>query len=365
MATERVMNGLANFGGHMEQFFGAKKQANNPVTGSPAKARAKSSSAAGGDGMDTSVDPPLSKEQMTWVGDAVGSAFNAFGAHVDERFKMVEDANAEREKETKWLREQLEKIKAEMKEFCGNAGAQAGTAADTMNEIKNQIAALEKIHADAAAALPGPPGIPSGSVAGHQPHLAEHQPLLARPRTQGRSSGNDWLDDIIPENRRYARIGNLGWDAESDVLLPRAKEMLEKAGIPATDYDCMSAVRTKGSVVSLTFKEASKLQDARRQMRCIGHTYEGLNGAVWLDVEKSRRELAPARLIHKATDMITDLEAAREDKKPVEKIMNGKQIKVGGILAAWSFRGALQVSRFAEGRYSEEERQQVLAFAEG
>ena len=178
-----------------------------------------------------------------------------------------------------------------------------------------------------------------------------------------RSSGGH-LDEIPPEKRPYARIGNLGWDPDSQLLLTRATDVLEQAGVEKKDYSCLAAVRTKGSIVSLTFQDPRKLQDAKRRIRTLGIKQDGLDKPVWLDVEKSFQELKPARVINRAHDLIEDLESRRDDPQAVEKIMNGKQINLGGKIVAWSFRGALTWANIGIKRYSEEERQQVTAFAE-
>jgi len=172
-------------------------------------------------------------------------------------------------------------------------------------------------------------------------------PAPATPSSDAstKSSAGDWVAEIPYEQPPYARIGNLGWDAEPSVLLPRAKEVLEKCGIQPSDYKCLSAVREKGSVVGLTFTSPARLQQAKREVAALNHTCAGMTKPVWLNVEKSRAELAPARLIHRATDMLTEVESTKPDPKAVEKILNGKQIKIDHKMIAWSFQGRLQWSK--------------------
>ena len=76
---------LEQFGESMEKFFGGRRLVPNPVTGSPAKAKLREES--------TDAEAPLSRDQMSFVGNAVGKAMSAFGKEVDSRFLAVEKAN--------------------------------------------------------------------------------------------------------------------------------------------------------------------------------------------------------------------------------------------------------------------------------
>ena len=84
---------------------------------------------------------------------------------------------------------------------------------------------------------------------------------------------------------------------------------------------------------------------------------------VWLDVEKSSAELAPAMLIHRASDMLIEIETSNPGGGNIAKIMNGKQIKLDRQLLAWSFHGELRWAALAMGRYTQEQRDQVIGFA--
>ncbi len=114
----------------------------------------------------------------------------------------------------------------------------------------------------------------------------------------------------------------------------------------------------------MTFDTSELLQEAKRKVRHAEITLDICTKPVWLDIEKTRTELRPARIIHRATEMLEEIESLKVEKITIEKFINGKQIKSQGKMLAWSFHGALQYSAYARQRYSEEERQQVVAFAE-
>ena len=61
--------------------------------------------------------------------------------------------------------------------------------------------------------------------------------------------------------------------------------------------------------------------------------------------------------------MLIEIESTREGGCEVQKISNGKQIKLDGRLLAWSFHAELRWAALAMGRYSLEQRDQVVGFA--
>eukprot|EP00973_Karenia_brevis_P088935 12334870-Karenia_brevis.AAC.1 len=63
---------------------------------------------------------------------------------------------------------------------------------------------------------------------------------------------------------------------------------------------------------------------------CVDVPEAKKHDVVWLDRAKTRQELRPARLIHRIGDYLADVECEKNSSLNVEKIMNGKYIKVGG-----------------------------------
>lgn len=60
-----------------------------PIARSPVKSKSRGDEAH-------EAEPPFSKEQISWVGDAVGAAFNAYGNHCASRFSLLEAENTKR-----------------------------------------------------------------------------------------------------------------------------------------------------------------------------------------------------------------------------------------------------------------------------
>ena len=134
------------------------------------------------------------------------------------------------------------------------------------------------------------------------------------------------------EKRVLAKIGNLGWNDKPDVILARAREVLQAAEIPDTDFSGLSAPRREGSQAELCFKSPEVLQKARLHVRALRKSFDTTpNGkTVWLDVLKDRAELRPARIVHRAFDMIEEMEAKMQPPLKLEKRLDGKYIKAEG-----------------------------------
>ena len=75
-------------------------------------------------------------------------------------------------------------------------------------------------------------------------------------------------------------------------------------------------------------------------------------------------EKRPARLIHRAAEIMTEFEQEQTEPLTIEKQINGKRILLNGKMVAWTLSGNISFSRFLRDRYSEEAIQQIQAFAE-
>ena len=242
-------------------------------------------------------------------------------------------------------------------------GASQGVQ-DRMTQLEAVVTSLQE-----SAVPPGLPR-PLDANATSQAGSGTHSRSNVRPGHQvhtttengARSQDDDWLGQIPLSERKYARMGNLGWDAPADQVLVQAKKVLEDAGVNKDDFSCLSAARDKGSIVSLTFNSAELLQDTKRKIRSLKIKAPGCEIFVWLDVEKSRNELRPARLIHRGAEALSNQEDNMSEPLEVTKRMNGKQIKVGNRLAMWTLYGKLQWSKWAQNRYGEEDIEAMSAF---
>eukprot|EP00973_Karenia_brevis_P013145 1783590-Karenia_brevis.AAC.1 len=65
--------------------------------------------------------------------------------------------------------------------------------------------------------------------------------------------------------------------------------------------------------------------------------------------------MKPARLVHRLTKSVEDLESARQDTLMVERFLNGKYVTVGNQRVAYSCRGQVRWTEYANSRYSAEQ----------
>ena len=166
------------------------------------------------------------------------------------------------------------------------------------------------------------------------------------------------------EERVVARIGNLGWNEKGDIIAQRAQQVLHEAGIQLTDFRSLTAVSVNaGSSAELIFHAPAALTAARLAVKALNKSFVD-NKFVWLDAKKERRELRPSRLVHRIADVLDDLEHSRPDTQPVEKILNGKFVKVAGQRAGFSYHGAWKWTHFATQRYTAEQLDMARAYAE-
>ena len=169
------------------------------------------------------------------------------------------------------------------------------------------------------------------------------------------------------ELRTIAVIGNLGWDSPSSELMDRAKKVLADAGVSGETYSNLCAITfkgDKGSSVQLCFQNPSLLQHASLAVRALRQSFsEGR--FVYLDVRKEQAERRPARVVSRMADFMADVEAGMEPPLAIEKVMNGKFVKVGGKRIGFTFKGEWKWTDYAISRYSGAVMQTAKEFAEG
>lgn len=172
------------------------------------------------------------------------------------------------------------------------------------------------------------------------------------------------------ELRTIAIMGNLGWDTPKALLLERAQAVLQEAGVDPAAYTNLVPTTGKdgtGSMAQLCFSRPDLLQSSRLAVLALGKSFstDGQVRSVWLEAKKERAELRPSRIVHRMEDILTDIEQGRPDTVEIEKVMNGKYIKVGGRRAGYIYKGEWKWTAWATERYNEETRDMAKAYAEG
>ena len=171
------------------------------------------------------------------------------------------------------------------------------------------------------------------------------------------------MPDVPFEQRVIARIGNLGWNTTESVILDRAREVLTAAGVDPSEYNGLSATRREGSLAELCFNSPQQLQRARLLVKTVNKTYVD-DRHVWLDVKKSRAELRPARIVHRVTEAVEEMESSQPSPQKVEKKLNGKTVVVGTEKVGHVRNGSWQWLAFARARYTPEQLEVAKSYAE-
>jgi hypothetical protein len=268
---------------------------------------------------------PFSESQSKWMQTAMVDVMNVFGAHVSERIEQVEV--------------KVEKLDAKVEEH---------------DQKLLEIVAMRT--------MIGKLGVEMAAVTAKQQELGTA--LFTSTALTSQASSTTASSAVPHEQRRMGRLGNLGWNDSQDTIVTRAKQVLAEAGATEDEYTNLIATsRTAGSAAEVLFKDATRLQELRLAVRALDKAFSD-GRSVWLDVKKKRHEMRPARLTHRATEALEELELDKEDAMTVTKIMNGKSVKVGSCRAAYVAGGLLRWTAFATTRYTIEELAVAKAFAE-
>ena len=85
---------------------------------------------------------------------------------------------------------------------------------------------------------------------------------------------------------------------------------------------------------------------------------------VWVDARKTRDEMRPARLTHRAHEILETIVSGKHPGTAVEKDMMGKRCKISATIVCYSLRGESKLSPTIDRWLNEDEKQQVVAYAE-
>ena len=165
------------------------------------------------------------------------------------------------------------------------------------------------------------------------------------------------------ELRCHAVIGGLGYDTPADTLIERAKQLLEEARIPVDSYYDIKALRSgPGSMCEVYFKEAGTLTKAKWAVSSLAKRLHGDKPA-WLDAKKTKMELRPARMVHRACEVLQSFEDSKPDKVILTKNMVDKKILRSGVAIGASRYGKWVWTSAAEQLYTNEQRKHAEEWA--
>lgn len=170
---------------------------------------------------------------------------------------------------------------------------------------------------------------------------------------------------MAKEARVVARIGGLGWDSTPEDLHRAATEVLTEAGILPNAHGAVAAVLNRagrGSSAETVFTNDGSLQTARIAVRALRK--ELVPGRyVWLDAARTRAELRPIRALHRAADILQDVEAARPDRLPITRDAGARAVSAGGQRVFQVARDQLIWTPAGARRYAESERRDAACAA--
>ena len=317
-------------------------------------------------------EPPFTIDQRDWLGEVVGDsikdALTSFGmgyarrieAAIEARFlaaeKKFEDLDVQGEKNAQNivdleqmvvdLRAELMKSVEAQKESTNVALHQKiETMASQINEQKSNIEAAQRSTTATAGRQAVAPGDP--------PYESRTRGLLMNllpPLAHG---------TIIDDEQRRARTTQ---------AYNKALEILQQLQIPPEYYKNMVSLwNAKG--VELDCPSHGHLQIIRSKVSLanlsFGDSAPGVKSTVFFDACKTKGELRPGLLTHKAYDVIIDLEKGQDRPGKVLKDMRGKTVKVNDTRVGYSLQGVWAWSPFAVKRYNPAELEMATGFVNG
>ena len=159
--------------------------------------------------------------------------------------------------------------------------------------------------------------------------------------------------------RLEGKIGNLGFDLDSDELLRRAKRVLALANVEESDFDFIYVEREPGSMASVLAKSPEALRKAIIKVGALRYKFDDNQGrVVWMGVARTREENMENRRVHSLYDLIVALEHTRPkaDQGAVEKNISQRSVKVDKHLVAMlPFHGPVRLTTYARNRWSGDE----------
>lgn len=150
------------------------------------------------------------------------------------------------------------------------------------------------------------------------------------------------------------------------VAQARARAVLASADVKEGDVVALSAVvgRTQlGSACEAAFATKAARDRARIAVRGLRREYVS-GRAVWLDHKQTPAEARAVKIVHKAAEILLELEGSREAPMQVSKDMASRSVMVASRRVLFVSDGHVKWTRDGMARYVEDDREVVSAFAE-
>ena len=185
----------------------------------------------------------------------------------------------------------------------------------------------------------------------------------------GRPPQSQLSEEELSLRSRTARIGNIGWDATPDLLLERARKLLDDCNMKDGEhYSCLTAAVYRqagtGSACECIFKTSEDLVKAKYLVTGLSRVHPGCSSHAWVDKKKQREELVASRVLTALYNLVRTAESRREQKGVVERSQISKAIMVDGLqLFGVSTNGDVTAGHGAFQRYGEATVRDLIGWA--
>ena len=280
----------------------------------------------------------LSDASRVHVEEMLKAGMSAVASVVESRISTVETSVTDLAGKTSELEDEVRKVKDSMAKQSAEIAALRESLGKHEASCNDRFAHLEKRQAEQASILDKivtPDSAASTSGSSQRPPAANANA------------------DVPYEQRVVAKIGGFTYDSLASDMTSFAIEKLTEIGVAPDSYNHLHCPFAKGSWLLVTFEKPQILQRARMAFQSHQFTLHGRR--IWLDAAKTKAELKPARLIHRAMTALTEQEKDRQDRQDLEKVMKGKQVKMGRTVLAFTLNSELKWTTAAKERYGEDQ----------
>ena len=180
----------------------------------------------------------------------------------------------------------------------------------------------------------------------------------------------DFQLESVPRNqRRGGTMGNLGEPASKDALLERAKKAMTDVNFDHARFvsEMIVIAPYKLAMLNIVFDKPERISELRELLYKANIKFPGAQGAVWVNIQTSRKERQPSRMINRAADFLTMLEEEKDPPVLFEKKHREKQIWISGTRTPvfYVMSGVPKPTRWMRDRYGDEQTELCIAHCIG
>lgn len=313
------------------------------------------------------AESPFSEPQTDWLADVVGESIQhslsefgfKFGSKIEQRFIEAEKRINALEDAADTSAQRIVDLEAMVKQLLDKVGVleTKGTDAGLTDRVVEMASTLQAQRTDLENVKA------SQSAAASSGDSRRHSVANNEPAYENRTAAV--LMNLLPPQRHNELATEEDKRLRQQACYEAGKALLLELNVVPESYSELMGMRS-GKGCNLNFTSHGALQMARSKVMNGNKSYGLLDGKaikVFLDCAKTRNEMRPALLTHRAYDVIADIEKLQAHPLIVTKDLRGKTIKVGANRVGYSLHGSFYFTHFAQQRYSESDIQMALAYS--